>query len=183
MRIRNLTIAAVAAGLALVPATAAGAAPAASPAVPAIPHGLQWEPFRSAPFTSPAGRNCAFNLSAVPVRDEEEIATLATFPDGSPRVQVIRGDLRVRYTNTDTGAAVEKDLNGVGFVETGADGSFTYRFVGPAVVGIRPTDPFPKGPGYWELNGYHEFYIAPGGAYREMRVDLGSEHNVCTDID
>jgi hypothetical protein len=163
---------------ALAGALAAAALSAPSPALAA---GLDWEPYRTAPFTSPAGQTCSFTLRGEPVVDEEEIATLATFPDGTPRVQVIRGDLRARYTNVETGAAVERDLDGVGVIENGADGSVTYRFFGPAAVGFRPTDPYPAG--FYALDGYHEIYTAPERAYREMRVDLGTEHDICTDLD
>ena len=88
---------------------------------------LTWEPYRTQPFTSPAGQSCAFPLKGEPVHDEEQIATLATFPDGTPKQQVIKGDLRVRYTNLDTGAAVEKDLNGVGYLEYETTGASTTR--------------------------------------------------------
>lgn len=111
--------------------------------------------------------------------DEERIATISTFDDGTPQRQIIMGDLRMRYTNLDTGA-VERDLNGIGFIEYGADGSYTFRLIGGAAVGFRPTDPYPAG--MWVLDGYHEIYTAPQRAYRERTADHGSEYNICTDL-
>jgi hypothetical protein len=166
-------------GTALTGALAAGLG-LLGPSYP-IPQHLDWQPYRTAPFTAPAGQTCAFTLHGEAVADAEEIATLRTFPDGTPRVQVIRGDLRVRYTNVDTGAALERDLDGVGVIENGADGSVTYRFFGPAAVGFRPTDRYPAG--FYALDGYHVVYTAPERAYREMRVDLGTEHDICADLD
>jgi hypothetical protein len=182
MRIGPAFAGALTAGLALITAASpahASAAPAPAPAAGA--RGLDWQPYRTQPFTSPAGQSCAFPLAGEPVRDEEEIATLATFPDGSPRQQVIRGDLRVRYTNLDTGAAVERDLDGVGLLTYDTDGGSTFRLFGRAAVGFRPGDPYP--PGFYALDGYHVIYTAPDRAYREMKVDAGTEHDICDDLD
>lgn len=179
MRLRHLTVAAAALIPALLTPTVAEAAPGRANG-PALPHHLTWTPFRTQPFTVPAGLACPFELRGDVLRDEEQIATLDTFADGSPRVQVIVGDLTIRYSNTSTGASVDEDLDGVGVLDNGADGSQTFRLFGPAAVGFRPTDPYPAG--FWVLDGYHEVYTAPQRAYREMRVDGGSEHNVCDDL-
>jgi hypothetical protein len=79
------------------------------------------------------------------IRDDEEIATFATFPDGTPRVQAATGDLRIWFTDLDTGESVERELDGVGVISCGADGSNTWYFFGPAAVGFRPTDDYPAG--------------------------------------
>ncbi|TDB70912.1 hypothetical protein [Micromonospora sp. KC721] len=150
-------------------------AQAASPAA-----GLDWKPYRSQPYTVAAGERCAFAVHAEPVVDEERIATLSSYPDGKPRQQVITGDLRVRYTNLDTGVTVEHDLDGTAFIEYGTDGSMTHRYLGAVAVGFRATDAYPKG--IWRLDGYHEVRFGPGGGMREIRVDGGTEHNVCTDL-
>lgn len=167
--------------LGLLTATVA-AATAATPAHAApVAAGLDWKPYRSQPYTVGAGERCAFGVHAEPIVDEERIATVATYPDGSPRQQVITGDLRVRYTNLDTGATVEHDLNGTAFIEYATDGSMTHRYLGAVAVGFRATDAYPKG--IWRLDGYHEVHFGPGGGTREIRVDAGTEHNVCTDLD
>jgi hypothetical protein len=186
MRIRYAFAGALTAGLALITAATPANAQATASGQPTAKgqptaRGLTWEPYRTQPFTSPAGQSCAFPLKGEPVHDEEQIATLATFPDGTPKQQIIRGDLRVRYTNLDTGAAVEKDLNGVGYLEYETTGASTFHLFGPAAVGFRPTDPYP--PGFYALDGYHVIYTAPGRAFREMKVDAGTEHNICADID
>lgn len=146
-----------------------------------IPASIAWEPYETPSFTLPAGAVCTFELRADVLADEERIATLATFPDGSPRVQVIKGDLRMRFTNTSTKARTEEDLNGVGVIEYAADGGETFRAFGPGAVVFRPGDRYRAG--FWILDGYHEVYTAPGFAYREMRVDGGGERNVCDALD
>lgn len=181
MRARHLLAGALAAGLILLTAAPATAAPDQATSAPDVPADAHWQPYHTQPFTAPAGLLCTFPLHAEPVLDEERVATLATFADGSPQRQVIMGDLRMRFTNLDSGAAVERDLNGIGFLEYGADGSYVFRFIGPAAIGFRPTDPYPAG--MWAFDGYHVVYTAPQRAYREVRVDHGTEHNICTDLD
>lgn len=174
----RVMVAAIAALGAVVPAVPAVAAASPSPALPA---GLDWEAYRTQPFTVPAGARCAFPVAGEPVLDEERIATLTTFPDGSPEQQVITGDLRMRYTNLDTGASVEHLLDGTALITYGTDGSMVQRYVGAAMVGFRSTDPWPVG--LWRLDGYHEVRFGPDGGEREILVDGGTEHNICTDID
>ncbi|MER7460346.1 hypothetical protein [Micromonospora sp. NPDC126480] len=160
-----------------VAATVAAAGPAlAGPAAA----GLDWQPYRSQPYTVAAGERCAFAVHAEPVVDEERIATLTSYPDGSPHQQVITGDLRVRYTNLDSGATVEHDLSGTAFIDYGTDGSMTHRYLGAVAVGFRATDAYPKG--IWRLDGYHEVTFAANGGVRQIRVDAGTEHDVCTDL-
>ncbi len=160
-----------------VPAQAAGMP---SPTVAAARQ-LSWKPYRTGAFESPAGQTCAFTLRGDPVKDREEIATWATYADGSPRLQTIRGDLRVRYTNVESGATVERDLFGVGTIAYGRDGSTTLYLVGPAAVGFKPTDPYPAG--FYALDGFHVVYTAPERVTRQMVVDAGTEHDICGDLD
>jgi hypothetical protein len=143
-------------------------------------HDVEWTPYRTAPFTSPAGMNCTFALRGEPVRDREEIATFATFADGSPRVQQIRGDLRVRYTNLATGRSRVVDLDGIGTIQYFADGGTRLYLDGPAAVGFAPSDPYPAG--FYRLDGFHVVYTAPDRAVRRMVVDAGTEHDLCADL-
>ena len=136
-----------------------------------------WQPLRSEPITVQAGLACTFPLHLEPVIDEEEIATIATFPDGTPRLQAVKGDLRTRFTNLDTGASVERDLDGLGVISYETDGSNTWYFFGPAAVGFRPTDDYPAG--FYALDGFHVIHTEPERANREMRVDAGTEENIC----
>ncbi len=142
---------------------------------------LIWTPYRTAPFTSAAGQNCSFALRGEPVRDEEEIATFARFADGSPRVQQIRGDLDVRYTNLDNGRSEIVTLDGVGTVQYFRSGATRIFFDGPAAVGFAPTDPYPAG--FYRLTGFHVVDTAPERAVRRMSVDAGGEHDICRDLD
>jgi hypothetical protein len=102
-------IAAVCAGLFVAPALASAASP--------------WMPFRAADFDLPAGSRCPFALSGRVLEDRERIRTLATFPDGSPSRQRVKGPLVVRYINDDSGASVVRDLTGDAFIDTRSDGS------------------------------------------------------------
>lgn len=76
---------------------------------------------------------------------------------------------------------VGSTINGVGTIRYGADDSQTLYLVGPAAVGFRPTDPYAAG--FWVLDGFHVIYTAPDRAFREMRVDAGTERNICDDLD
>lgn len=181
MRARYLLAGTLAAGLTLVAAAPAAAQTSTDGSAPVIPANAKWKPYRTSGFTAPAGMLCAFPLASEPVLDEERVAVLDTFDDGSPRKEVYMGDLVVKYTNLDTGAAVEVDLSGTAFVEYGADGSYLMTTIGPVGFGFRPTDGYSAG--MWVLDGYHEVYTAPQRAFREIRVDNGTEHNICTDLD
>jgi hypothetical protein len=115
-------IAAVCAGLFVVPAVASAASP--------------WMPFRAADFDLPAGSRCPFPLSGRVLEDQERIRTLATFPDGSPSRRV-KGPLVVRYINDDSGASVVRDLTGDAFIDTRTNGSLTFTLKnGPLAVGV-----------------------------------------------
>ena len=142
-------VAAVCAGLAAAP----GVAPAASP----------WMPFRASDFDLPAGTRCAFPLSGRVVADDERIRTLATFADGSPQRQRVKGPLVVRYINEDSGASVVRDLTGDALIDFGADGSETITLRhGHLAVGLGAGDP--GGPAFLVLSG-HGFAVtfAPDG--------------------
>jgi hypothetical protein len=52
------------------------------------------------------------------LEDQERIPTLATFPDGSPSRQRVKGPLVVRYINHESGASVVRDLTGDAFIDT-----------------------------------------------------------------
>lgn len=100
MRLRHLASAPVAVLAAVLSAQAASAANA-SP--------VPWQPYRAAPWTDAPGRVCAFGVATTIVADQEQYRTLASYPDGSPKVQEFRGPLVVRYTNTSTNESVVRD--------------------------------------------------------------------------
>lgn len=144
---------------------------------------LVWEPYRTQPFTSPAGQLCEFTLRADPVADEEMVATVARFADGSPKAEAYKGKLVVRYTNVETGAATDKDLSGSAVVRYFEDGAYTMYMYGPVGMGFRETDRYPRG--MYVLDGFHVVHTGADAADRdrEMVVDGGSEHDICGDLD
>ena len=147
-----------------------------------IPAGIVWAPYRAQPQTVPAGLACTFPLHLEPVADDERTAVLASYPDGSPRVQVITGGLTVRFTDLDTGAALDRVLDGTGVLTTNADGSLVVQHFGAGGLGFRPTDPYPAG--YYVLRGYHAFsvVVTSTGAVHRMLVAAGTEENLCPEL-
>ncbi|SDP69943.1 hypothetical protein SAMN04489867_3520 [Pedococcus dokdonensis] len=110
---------AAAAALALL-GTAVGAAPSQAQA----DGGSPWTPYHQEDVLVPAARStCAFDVQETVVEDREFFRTTATYPDGSPKEQVFRGDLVMRFTNTSTGASVVHDLGGTGVFAYEPDGS------------------------------------------------------------
>lgn len=167
---RRITISVLAAACALFVAMPAQAA--ARP---------EWSPYRTAPFTLPAGTRCPFGLSGTPVRDEERIRTLATFPDGTPRVQEVDGPLVVRYTDTDTGTSVVRDLTGRALIIYGAGGGFREILEwGHFAVGLAATDP--GGPGFFVLSGSGTAVTVRADGSRRLTPGGARVENICTTL-
>ena len=157
-------IAAVCAGLSVVPAVASAASP--------------WMPFRAADFSLPAGSRCPFALSGHVLEDQERIRTLATFPDGSPSRQRVKGPLGVRYTNDDSGASVVRDLTGDAFIDTRNDRSFTFTLKhGHLAVGLGAGDP--GGPAFLVLTGRGFTVDFAADGRRTVTPGRGSVENIC----
>ncbi|MGL5910700.1 MAG: hypothetical protein ACRCZP_11905 [Phycicoccus sp.] len=135
-----------------------------------------WERLVAAPFTSPAGDLCPFELRSEPVFDEVYTRITKTYPDGSPKRQEYSGPLVVRLTNTASGESVQRDLSGRAVATYAPDGSFEFRIQGPAAVGFRADrgDSLPTG--YYVLRGVHVVSFAADGT---LTVDRGAEENVC----
>jgi hypothetical protein len=162
--VRLGAIAAVCAGLFLVPAVASAASP--------------WMPFRAADFDLPAGSRCPFALSGRVLEDHERIRTLATFPDGSPSRQRVKGPLVVRYINADSGASVVRDLTGDAFIDTRSDGSFTFTLKnGHLAVGLGAGDP--GGPAFLVLSGHGFTVDFAADGRRTVTPGRGSIENIC----
>jgi hypothetical protein len=144
---------------------------------------LVWEPYRSQPFTSPAGQLCDFTLAADPIADEEQVATVERYPDGSPKIEAYKGRLVVRYTNLETGASTDKNLSGYAVVQYFEDGANTMYMWGPVGVGFRETDRYPRG--MYVFDGFHAVHTRadPADRDREVLADAGTEHDICTDLD
>jgi hypothetical protein len=88
----------------------------------------RWVPFRTQPFTTSGV--CAFTVHGDILKDEEEVRTDATFPDGSPRIQEFRGPLVIRFTNVDNGKSAVRDVSGYGRLRALADGGSVWYFDG-----------------------------------------------------
>jgi hypothetical protein len=163
-----LTLAAVLA----VPATASAAT---ASAVPATAGG--WQPYRTAPWTDAPGAVCSFGVAATPVDDQEQFRTLASYPNGDPRLQEFRGPLFIQYTNMTTGASVVRDLSGYGWFHYGSDGSidaFVASHIGVTVaVGNAG---FPAGE--WVISGRSEVTVSSSGAIGVRLIDATAE-NLC----
>lgn len=141
--------------------------------------GEGWEPYRTQPFALVAGTRCPFGLAGTPLQDRERIRTLARFPGGKPKVQQVSGPLVVRYTNTDTGASVRRNLKGRATITYGEDGSFTEMLDhGRLAVGLAPTDP--GGSGFFVLTGTGFRLDVSAGGGRTLFLGTGQVENLCT---
>lgn len=151
-----------------VPATASAAA-SDSPAA--------WQPYRTAPWTDAPGAVCPFGVAATIVTDQEQYRTLATYPNGDPRLQEFRGPLVIRYTNQATGDSVVRDLSGYGWFHYGSDGSidaFIASHIGVTVhVG---NSGFPAGE--WVITGRSEVTVSSAGAI-DVRLIHATAENLC----
>jgi hypothetical protein len=166
---RVSTTIAVIAGITLI-APAAGAA---------TEHGNDgWEPYRTQPFDS-AGR-CSFTVHGDIVRDEEEVRTVATFPDGTPRIQEFRGPLVIRFTNTGNGASAVRDVSGYGRLRKKKDGGSVWYFDGGASVGI-PIGNKAYPAGSYILHGRFRLTIAPDGT-RDLPHLHADVENLCATL-
>ncbi len=161
--------------------TAAAANPAAAQSgrVAAAGQPGGWERVVAAPFTSPAGDLCPFELRSEPLFDQVYVRTTARFADGSPRRQEYAGPLVVRLTNTATGTSIVRDLSGRAVARYRPDGGYTFRIQGPAAVGFRAYRGDNLATGYYVLRGDHTVRFAAADGPRTLIRDRGSEENVC----
>jgi hypothetical protein len=82
-----------------------------------------WEPTEQGPINAPAGVVCPFPVSAVPV--EQHLLLRYHYDDaGVIDGYEATGSLVGRFTNTDTGQSVVRNLSGPGTVTFGSDGSY-----------------------------------------------------------
>jgi hypothetical protein len=147
-----------------------------SPAAADLPG--DWEPYRTEPFEVAAGTRCPFTLRGDVLKDQEEIRTFATFPDGSPRVQAIRGPLVMRFTNVESGESVVRDLSGLGLLFYEGDGSFTLFLAhGRFAVGLAPTDA--GGPAFLVFTGTAHSVRFDADGSRHVNFGFGPVENLC----
>jgi hypothetical protein len=136
--------------------------------------GAAWQPYRTAPWTDAPGAVCTFGVAATIMTDQEQYRTLASYPNGNPRLQEFRGPLVIRYTNQATGASVVRDLSGYGWFHYGSDGSidaFIASHIGVTVpVG---NSGFPAGE--WVMTGRSEVTVSTAGAINVRLINATAE--------
>ncbi len=163
----------LAAGAALV--ASAGAASADTP----------WTPYvEQSSVVVPAARStCGFDVREDVVSQAEEYRTTATWPDGSPREQVWRGDLTIRFTNLSSGASVVRDLGGTGTYVFAADGSpvsLTSQH-GPFAATMPPGSS--PGSGLYVLSGHGTGVTFNADGTRSFTLGpAGSAENLCSTL-
>jgi hypothetical protein len=137
-----------------------------------------WSPLTTSGFELPAGTRCDFTLRGEVLEGKEQIRTLETYTDGSPRVQEIVGQLVIRYTNVDTGESVDRNLTGTALVIIEPDGSFTLSLVGGHMaVGFGAGDE-PSSSFLIFTGAGHEVFFAADGT-RTASFGDGPVEDVC----
>jgi hypothetical protein len=162
------TAAALVVAAALAPVGASAAEPGPSP----------WSPYQSADFEVPAGEVCAFGLRGEIVSDKERYRVAETYPDGSTRLEEWTGQLVIRYVNTDTGAAVERNLTGRGDFEYYPDGSWSLTAVGGHFgAGLHPGDEPHQG--FYVVTGSQYVLHSDADGHRTLTSGHGTTENLC----
>jgi hypothetical protein len=140
-----------------------------------------WLPYDQAEFSWPAGEACSFEVAVEVVSEDLYSRVLARYPDGSVRAEQFTGPLLMDFVNTTTGARVQHDLSGEGAqTYTAAGAPLRFIGVGPFGTGFGPDDDYPAG--VYVLDGIPVVKWSADGT-KSMELDLGSEPNVCTELD
>ncbi|GAA2588532.1 MULTISPECIES: hypothetical protein [Streptomyces] len=164
---------------ALTTLTLAAALLGTQPATAAAEEG--WEPAPSTPWDVAAGVRCDFPVHGEPVVDEVVRRVLSTYPDGSERRVAYKGDLVIRVTNTETGAAHDADASGSAVVEYRRDGSQLWAVHGPVFVGVGAGQgTLPRG--LYIVDGVYTMDISATG-YKAVHLVRGTTDDLCARID
>jgi len=146
----------------------AGSASAASP----------WTPLGANSFQLPAGTRCPFTLRSDVIANAEQIRTLESYQDGSPRLQEVVGLLLVRYTNVESGVSVERNLTGTALVEYPEDGGFILTLVGGHMaIGLPST--VEGGPAFLVFTGTGFSLDLNADGSRTITYGHGEIENIC----
>ncbi len=173
MRIRTL-----AAALCLGAAAAVGAAPAAGA-------DSSWVPYSQADITVPGERStCGFDVLMSVVEDEEFYKNVELYADGTPKRQLWRGPLVMRYTNLQSGESVVRDLSAMATMDYREDGSLaSIRSVHGAFGATMPAGSQP-GTGLYVLGGHGTTVTFESDGSRSFTLGPnGTAENVCEAID
>ncbi|MFF4758464.1 hypothetical protein [Streptomyces sp. NPDC001292] len=143
--------------------------------------GAGWDPAPSAPWDIGAGLRCDFPIHGEPVIDKVMRLVLDTYPDGTARRVVYKGDLVVRVTNTQTGAFYDADASGSAMVEHRTDGSQFWAVHGPVLAGVgEGGGNLPRG--LYIIDGVYTMDISSGG-YKSVNLVHGTTDDLCARID
>lgn len=137
-----------------------------------------WIPYHQPDITSPAGRSCDFEVYEHVLRDHERYRVAETYPDGSTKREEWTGLLVMRFTNTETGESVVRNLTGRGDYVYGQDGSWELRNVGGHfAAGLHPGDD--PGPGIYWVSGSGYVVAQDASGHRTLTEGNGRMENLC----
>jgi len=141
-----------------------------------------WEPAPATPvYDWPAGFRCDFPVRSTPIVDEVLRHVVETRPDGEPGRVAYKGPLVLRVTNTDTGSSIDVDAGGSALVEYRADGSQSWRAIGPVMAGWGENGGnLPRG--LYRLDGVYSLEITAPGA-KTLTMAHGTTEPLCPLID
>ncbi|MDH6140260.1 MULTISPECIES: hypothetical protein [Kitasatospora] len=167
-------------GAAVAVAALALAAPAATAATPAHGDGGGgWHPYRTGgPFDYPAGTVCPFHLYVSVLVDQEESKTAAGYPDGSPKKELFRGPLVLRYANADSGRSVDRDQSGFGILNYLPGGYREWVIPKTSHISavVHPGDPY-HATGDYLFSGGARLLIHPG--HQTQVLEQHQVENLC----
>jgi hypothetical protein len=129
---------------------AAGLLALASPAVTLAGSGPIRFPADNQPADFAAGELCAFPVHVAILRDQETI-TMWFDGSGNPEHLLITGPLVLGVSNASTGRTIDLNVPGPVQIDLASDGSSTWTFYGPSMIGGLPA-PLPGG-GLYLNNG------------------------------
>lgn len=142
-----------------------------------------WIQYREPDFSILAGAACSFRVDAHVVSDHEAYRILETYPDGTDKVQMWKGLLKIAFTNHDTGTTVTKNVNGRSLIEYYPDGSFKSITVlsGHFTTSIAPGNELP--PGVYYVTGKDtRMTLNPDGTKTLVLGKNGSAENLCPEL-
>jgi hypothetical protein len=169
---RAALVLATAVGLPAIASTATASAATASTSTAGA-----WQTYRTTAWTDAPGAVCSFGVAATPVLDQEQYRTLASYRNGNPQLQEFRGPLYIRYTNTSTGASVERDLSGYAWFHYGSDGSIDAFIASHISVTVHAGNVgFPAGE--WVVSGRSEVTVSSSGSIGIRLINATAE-NLC----
>ncbi|MGH3097395.1 MAG: hypothetical protein ACRDMV_15540 [Streptosporangiales bacterium] len=137
-----------------------------------------WTPYEQPDVTAPAGTACDFEVFSHAVRDHERYRVTETYPDGSHKREEWTGLLVVKFTNTETGKSVVRNLTGRGDFVYGQDGSWSLRLIGGHFAAyLHPGDD--PDPGIYVVTGHGYVVSADASGHRVLTEGNGRMENLC----